>query len=95
WQRRFWEHTIRDEQDYAAHMDYVHINPMKHGLVACVRDWPYSSFHRYIARGVYAPDWAGQGVDDLPAGERGVRYTFGGRRDEAAFPPYAGCAIRE
>ena len=71
WQRRFWEHTIRDEQDYAAHVDYVHINPLKHGLVACVRDWPHSSFHRYVAHGVYAPDWAGQGVSDLPAGERG------------------------
>jgi len=72
WQRRFWEHTIRDEQDYAAHVDYVHINPVKHGLVARVRDWPHSSFHRYVAQGVYAPDWAGQGVDDLPAGERGA-----------------------
>ena len=72
WQRRFWEHTIRDERDYAAHVDYVHINPVKHGLVARVGDWPYSSFHRYLAEGVYAPDWAGQGVDDLPAGERGA-----------------------
>lgn len=71
WQRRFWEHTIRDEQDYAAHMDYVHINPVKHGLVACVADWPYSSFHRWVAQGVYSPDWAGQGVADVPAGERG------------------------
>ncbi len=73
WQRRFWEHTIRDEQDYAAHVDYVHINPMKHGLVTRVRDWPHSSFHRHVARDIYAPDWAGQGVDDLPAGERGAR----------------------
>jgi putative transposase len=72
WQRRFWEHTIRDEWDYAAHVDYVHINPLKHGLVACVRDWPYSSFHRYVAEGVYAQDWAGQGLNDLPAGERGA-----------------------
>ncbi len=71
WQRRFWEHTIRDEQDYAAHVDYVHINPMKHGLVDCVADWPSSSFHRWVARGVYAKDWAGKGVTDLDAGERG------------------------
>ncbi|HRH81855.1 MAG TPA: transposase [Thiobacillaceae bacterium] len=70
WQRRFWEHTIRNEQDYAAHVEYVHINPVKHGLVASVRDWPHSSFHRYVALGVYARDWAGQGVDELPAGER-------------------------
>jgi putative transposase len=70
WQRRYWEHTIRDEKDYAAHVDYVHINPMKHGLVACVRDWPHSTFHRRVAQGVYPPDWAGQGSRDLPAGER-------------------------
>ena len=73
WQRRFWEHTIRDERDYAAHVDYVHINPVKHGLVACVREWPYSSFHHCVAQGIYAPDWAGQGVPDLPAGERRER----------------------
>jgi REP-associated tyrosine transposase len=72
WQRRYWEHTIRDEKDYAAHVDYVHINPVKHGLVTCVRDWPHSSFHRCVAQGVYVPDWAGQGVRDLPAGERGA-----------------------
>lgn len=71
WQRRFWEHTIRDERDYAAHVDYVHINPAKHGLASCVKDWPHSSFHRLVEQGVYARDWAGQGVDDLPAGERG------------------------
>lgn len=71
WQRRFWEHTIRDNRDYAAHMNYVHINPVKHGLVTCVRDWPYSSFHRCVARGVYAIDWAGQGAVDVVAGERG------------------------
>ena len=70
WQRRFWEHTIRDDRDYAAHVDYVHINPVKHRLVRCVRDWPYSSFHRDVARGVYAPDWAGEGAPDLAAGER-------------------------
>ena len=70
WQRRFWEHTLRDEQDYAAHMDYVHINPVKHGLVRQVRDWPHSSFHRYAALGLYPEDWAGI-VDDLEAGEPG------------------------
>ena len=72
WQRRFWEHTIRDDVDFAAHVDYVHINPVKHALVTCVRDWPHSSFHRCVAHGVYAPDWAGQGVRDVPAGERGA-----------------------
>jgi len=70
WQRRFWEHTIRDDRDYARHLDYVHINPVKHGLVDRVCDWPYSSFHRHVARGIYLPDWAAEGVSDLAAGER-------------------------
>ncbi|MDT8384932.1 MAG: transposase [Gammaproteobacteria bacterium] len=59
WQRRFWEHLIRDEHDYRAHMDYVHINPVKHGLVKCVRDWPYSTFHHLVKQGMYPIDWAG------------------------------------
>ncbi len=59
WQRRYWEHLIRDERDYRAHMDYVHINPLKHGLVSQVSDWPYSTFHRLVERGIYSPDWAG------------------------------------
>ena len=71
WQRRFWEHTIRDERDYAAHVDYVHINPLKHGLVQRAVDWPHSSFHRATASGLYPHDWAGDGVMDLVAGERG------------------------
>ena len=53
WQRRFWEHLIRDERDFAAHMDYVHINPLKHGLVDRVVDWPYSTFHRRVKEGMY------------------------------------------
>jgi putative transposase len=57
WQRRFWEHTIRDEQDYENHFDYIHYNPVKHGLVNNVADWSWSSFHRYVKAGVYAPDW--------------------------------------
>jgi putative transposase len=61
WQRRFWEHTIRDETDFARHIDYIHFNPVKHGLVARVRDWPYSSFHRYVRDGVLPQDWAGDG----------------------------------
>ncbi len=59
WQRRFWEHLIKDEQDYQAHMDYVHINPLKHGLVKQVIDWPYSTFHRLVAQGIYVSNWAG------------------------------------
>lgn len=59
WQRRFWEHLIRDEQDFSAHMDYVHINPQKHGLVSKVVDWPYSTFHRLVEQGIYPRNWAG------------------------------------
>ena len=59
WQRRYWEHTIRDANDFARHVDYVHINPVKHRLVPRVRDWPYSSFHRMVKLGVYPEDWAG------------------------------------
>jgi putative transposase len=59
WQRRFWEHLIKDERDYQAHMDYVHINPLKHALVKQVVDWPYSTFHRLVAEGIYTADWAG------------------------------------
>ncbi len=70
WQRRFWEHTIRDDRDYAAHVDYVHFNPAKHGLVSDLRDWPYSSFHQHVARGIYPVAWAGGNVDVPEAGER-------------------------
>lgn len=59
WQRRFWEHQIRDENDFARHVDYIHFNPVKHGHVKQVADWPYSTFHRYVRDGVYARDWAG------------------------------------
>jgi putative transposase len=58
WQRRFWEHQIRDEQDLVKHVEYIHWNPVKHGCVARVRDWPYSSFHRYVRQGLYPLDWA-------------------------------------
>jgi putative transposase len=69
WQRRYWEHTIRDELDYAAHMDYLHINPLKHGLIKRVADWPYSSFHRMVEAGIYPADWAGNGEMEMNAGE--------------------------
>lgn len=58
WQRRFWEHQIRDEDDFRHHMDYLHFNPVKHGLVETVADWPYSTFHRLVDSGVYPADWA-------------------------------------
>jgi putative transposase len=58
WQRRFWEHVIRDEADYERHVDYIHYNPVKHGQVMRVSDWPYSSFHRFMENGIYDLDWA-------------------------------------
>ncbi len=61
WQRRYWEHTVRNDTDYSRHMDYLHFNPVKHGYVERVRDWPYSSFHRLVRRGMYPLDWAGGG----------------------------------
>ncbi|MDH5648482.1 MAG: transposase [Gammaproteobacteria bacterium] len=73
WQRRFWEHVIRDEADYAAHMHYIHINPLKHGYVTRVRDWPHSSFHHWVQRGVYPENWAGDGDLEIITGERESR----------------------
>ena len=57
WQRRFWEHQVRDEEDFARHVDYIHFNPVKHGHARQVRDWPFSSFHRWVARGDLAKEW--------------------------------------
>lgn len=69
WQQRFWEHTIRDENDLRRHRDYICINPLKHGYVTRVKDWPYSTFHRDVREGLYPEDWAGE-VEDFDAGER-------------------------
>jgi putative transposase len=57
WQRRFWEHTIRDEADYSAHVDYIHFNPVKHGYALRAADWPHSSFHRFVANSLLSEDW--------------------------------------
>jgi len=57
WQRRFWEHCIRDDIDFARHLDYLHFNPVKHGLARRAADWPYSSFPRFVELGVYSMDW--------------------------------------
>ena len=57
WQHRYWEHQIRDEEDYARHVDYIHYNPVKHGLAALPMAWPYSSFHKHVAAGIYPADW--------------------------------------
>lgn len=59
WQRRFYEHQIRDELDFERHVDYVHFNPVRHGHATSAAAWPFSTFHRYVRQGVYAPDWGG------------------------------------
>ena len=59
WQRRYWEHAIRNDADLDSHLDYIHYNPVKHGLVSRVADWPHSSFHRFVERGWLASDWGG------------------------------------
>lgn len=69
WQRRFWEHRIRDEHDLAMHVDYIHGNPVKHGLVRSPGDWPYSSFRRFVRAGVYGDDWAGCAAADTALSE--------------------------
>ena len=70
WQRRYWEHLIRDEVDFSRHVDYIHINPLKHGLVKRVMDWPHSSFHRYVRADILPMDWAGDEGVELEFGER-------------------------
>jgi len=57
WQRRYYEHTIRDEKDLNIHLDYIHYNPVKHGLTQNVKDWEFSSFHKYVKRGNYDTNW--------------------------------------
>ena len=53
WQRRFWEHQIRNEEDLQRHVDYIHCNPVKHGLVGVVEDWPWSTYHKFVRDGYY------------------------------------------
>lgn len=65
WQRRFWEHKIRDESDLRAHVEYIHYNPVKHGLVAAPIEWKDSSFHKYVDEGLYPTDW-GSGIIEFP-----------------------------
>jgi putative transposase len=59
WQRRYWEHAIRTDDDLERHVDYIHYNPVKHGFVSRVCDWPHSSFHRYVKEQVLLADWGG------------------------------------
>jgi putative transposase len=59
WQRRYWEHVIRSDEDLERHISYIHFNPVKHGFVTRVCDWPHSRLHRYVTRGELPPDWGG------------------------------------
>ena len=68
WQRRFWEHTIRDDEDFARHMDYIHFNPVKHNYVERAQDWLFSSFHRMARLGCYPPEWVGHPGDEPDGG---------------------------
>jgi putative transposase len=70
WQRRYWEHALRDERDYARHCDYIHFNPVKHGQVSRAVDWPFSSFRKFVRLGLYSSDWGGAGEENLNCGER-------------------------
>jgi putative transposase len=70
WQRRYWEHMIRDEKDLEAHVHYIHYNPVKHGLVFRTRDWPHSTFHRYVAAGWLPLDWGDSAPPVFPEPEQ-------------------------
>jgi len=61
WQRRYWEHLIRDDNDYEQHVNYIHYNPVKHGHAETPSEWPYSSIHKFIRKGYIPPDWASVG----------------------------------
>ncbi len=83
WQRRFWEHAIRDDRDYEMHMNYVHYNPVKHSLVKNVKDWPHSTFHRYVRQGLYDKNWSGieaEGIVD------GVGWISEAQSDISKYP---------
>jgi putative transposase len=66
WQRRFWEHYIRDDIDFCRHCDYIHYNPVKHGLCATPSEWKYSSFHRFVAQNFYSSDWGQNETVKIP-----------------------------
>ena len=91
WQRRFWEHQIRDENDMQRHVDYIHFNPVKHTHAACVADWPHSSFHTYVERAILPKHWAGAGVDGNTVSFGEAKY--GCAWAQTACPPYTRCDL--
>jgi putative transposase len=93
WQSRFWEHTIRDDGDLTRHFDYIHFNPVKHGHVARVSDWPHSSFHRYVRAALLPSDWAGDAHEmnvrePAPSGLPAGRATHAGEQAHRRAEPY-------
>jgi len=69
WQPRYWEHQVRDEADFANHADYIHYNPVKHGLAPSPMAWPYSSFRRYVEAGVYPANWGENAIEFKGVGQ--------------------------
>ncbi len=69
WQPRYWEHVVRDQEDFARHVDYIHYNPVKHGYVTSPVDWPYSSIRRYVEQGIYPVDWGKQEMEFVGVGK--------------------------
>jgi putative transposase len=87
WQRRYWEHAVRDDTDLARHIDYIHFNPVKHGYVSRVGDWPHSSFARYVTRGILPADWAAISGNQQATLESD-RSNPRGQRRRRRCPPY-------
>lgn len=69
WQRRYWEHLIRNDADFERHVDYIHFNPVKHGWAECAADWPHSSIHRFLREGLVDASWASVACGEMEAGE--------------------------
>jgi putative transposase len=69
WQRRLWAHLIENQDDYNRHVDYIHWNPVKHGHVKNVSDWPYSSFHRFVKQGIYEKNWGNNEKPEIKSSE--------------------------
>jgi putative transposase len=83
WQRRFWEHIIRNEQDYINHVNYIHFNPVKHRYVISAKDWPYSTFHEYVRQGLLGEDWGcAEGSLIKHANTKLLSHSSYGERDE-------------
>jgi len=95
WQRRYWEHTIRTDRDFAAHIDYTHFNPVTHGLVGHSADWPHSSFHQCVASGLYPADGSAAAPSHKRPANGGETETEGPRRPPARRNALRCSALRQ